>query len=171
MARQLASPEMSDGYGLRTMSAANGGFQPLSYHCGSIWPHDTAIVAAGLAEAGFDTESAQLIDGLLAAAEAFDYRLPEVYGGDSRDALARPVPYPAACHPQAWSAAAAITITRTALGLAPDVPGGGYALGRWRATRSVRCASTDCGSPVSVSTWKSMRPAGNACRGFRPASR
>ncbi len=124
VARQLASPEMSDGYGLRTMSSANGGYQPLSYHCGSIWPHDTAIVAAGLAATGFDAEAAALIDGLLAAAEAFDYRLPEIYGGDPREAIARPVPYPAACHPQAWSAAAAITITQVALGLTPDVPAG-----------------------------------------------
>ena len=116
VARRLASPDMSGGYGLRTMSAANRGFQPLSYHCGSIWPHDTAIVAAGLARAGFNAESAALIDGLLTAAEAFNYRLPEVYGGDSRDALGRPVPYPAACHPQAWSAATAIVIVRTALG-------------------------------------------------------
>lgn len=124
VARRLAGTEMSGGYGLRTMSAADRGFQPLSYHCGSIWPHDTAIVAAGLAGAGFDAESATLIDGLLTAAEAFDYRLPEVYGGDSRGALGRPVPYPAACHPQAWSAAAAVSIVQTALGLSPDVPGG-----------------------------------------------
>jgi glycogen debranching enzyme len=124
VARRLASPEMSGGYGLRTMSTADAGFQPLSYHCGSIWPHDTAIVAAGLAETGFAAEAATLIDGLLTAAEAFDYRLPEVYGGDSRSALARPVPYPAACHPQAWSAAAAVSVLQVALGLSPDVPGG-----------------------------------------------
>jgi glycogen debranching enzyme len=124
IAVRLASEEMSGGYGLRTMSAADGGFQPLSYHCGSIWPHDTAIVAAGLARAGFAAEAAALFDGLLSAAESFGYRLPEVWGGDARTEVARPVPYPAACHPQAWSAAAAVAILQATLGIEPDAPNG-----------------------------------------------
>jgi hypothetical protein len=128
VAAALASEAMSGGYGLRTMSADDRGFAPLSYHCGSIWPHDTAIVAAGLARGGFATEAAALIDGLLTAAEAFDFRLPELYAGDARTHLSRPMPYPAACHPQAWSAAAAILILQTYLGLYPDVPNGTVAL-------------------------------------------
>ena len=112
---------MSGGYGLRTMSADDRGFAPLSYHCGSIWAHDTAIVAAGLAQGGFAATAASLIDGLLTAGEAFDFRLPELYAGDSRADLSRPMPYPAACRPQAWSAAASILILRTWLGLHPDV--------------------------------------------------
>ncbi|MEV4350248.1 glycogen debranching N-terminal domain-containing protein [Actinoplanes sp. NPDC049596] len=124
IAAALASSDMSGGYGLRTMSSADRGFAPLSYHCGSIWAHDTAIVAAGLASGGFATESAQLIDGLLTAAEAFGFRLPELYGGDDRSALSRPVPYPASCHPQAWSAASAVLILQASLGLSPDVPHG-----------------------------------------------
>jgi glycogen debranching enzyme-like protein len=124
VAAALASAEMSGGYGLRTMSAGDGGFAPLSYHCGSIWAHDTAIAAAGLGAGGFAAEAATLIDGLLCAAEAFGFRLPELYAGDARAELSRPMPYPTACRPQAWSAAAAILILRTWLGLDPDVPGG-----------------------------------------------
>ena len=124
VAAALASEDMSGGYGLRTMSAGDRGFAPLSYHCGSVWAHDTAIVAAGLARGGFAAEAATLIDGLLAAGEAFGFRLPELYAGDARTALSRPMPYPAACRPQAWSAAAAILLLRTWLGLDPDVPAG-----------------------------------------------
>ena len=124
VARALGSEAMSGGYGLRTMSSDDGGFAPLSYHCGSVWTHDTAIVAAGLARSGFAAEAATLIDGLLSAGEAFDFRLPELYAGDARAMISRPLPYPAACHPQAWSAAAAVLIVQALLGLEPDVPGG-----------------------------------------------
>ncbi|WP_433414185.1 amylo-alpha-1,6-glucosidase [Microtetraspora malaysiensis] len=124
VARLLASPAMAGGFGLRTMSADDGGFSPLSYHCGSIWAHDTAIVLAGLARAGFGGQAAGLAEGLLAVGEAFGYRLPELYGGDARDDVGRPLPYPAACRPQAWSAAAAVTIVHAATGLYPDVPEG-----------------------------------------------
>ncbi|MEV0232719.1 glycogen debranching N-terminal domain-containing protein [Nonomuraea sp. NPDC050786] len=120
----LASPGMAEGFGLRTMSSREGGFSPLSYHCGSVWPHDTAIVIAALAREGFGEQAATLAEGLLAAAESFGYRLPELYAGDARDQVGRPVAYPAACRPQAWSAAAALTIAHAALGLYPDVPAG-----------------------------------------------
>ena len=120
----LGSDSMSGGYGLRTMSSGDGGFAPLSYHCGSVWTHDTAIVAAGLARAGFAAEAGRLIDGLLAAGEAFGFRLPELYGGDARTDISRPMPYPASCHPQAWSAAASVLVVQALLGLDPDVPNG-----------------------------------------------
>jgi len=124
VATALSGDAMSGAYGLRTMSALDGGYSPLSYHCGSVWTHDTAIVAAGLARSGHDAAATTLIDGLLTAAETFDYRLPELHAGDARAALSRPMPYPAACRPQAWSAAAAVLITQAAIGLEPDVPGG-----------------------------------------------
>jgi glycogen debranching enzyme len=124
VATALSGDAMSGAYGLRTMSAHDGGYSPLSYHCGSVWTHDTAIVAAGLARAGFGAPAATLIDGLLTAAETFGYRLPELHAGDARTALSRPMPYPAACRPQAWSAAAAVLITQAVLGLESDVPGG-----------------------------------------------
>jgi glycogen debranching enzyme len=124
VAEALASSTLAGGYGLRTMSTQDAGFSPLSYHCGSIWAHDTAIVVAGLAREGFGPAAARLADGLLTAGEAFDYRLPELYGGDDRADFARPMPYPAACRPQAWSAAAAVVVLHAALGIYPDVPAG-----------------------------------------------
>ena len=110
VAARLVSPEMSSGFGLRTMSTDSRGYWPLSYHGGSVWTHDTAIAVSGLARDGFDAEARELAAGLLAAAPAFDYRMPELHSGDSSLVLPRPVPYPAACRPQAWSAAAAVAV-------------------------------------------------------------
>ncbi|MFC4504940.1 MULTISPECIES: amylo-alpha-1,6-glucosidase [Streptomyces] len=124
VAARLAAPDMSDGYGLRTMSSRSGGFGPLRYHCGAVWPHDTAIAVAGLARTGHPEAAARLIEGILDAAPAFDYRLPELWGGDARADTPAPVPYPAACRPQAWSAASAIALMTALTGLEPDVPTG-----------------------------------------------
>ncbi|SCL21698.1 Glycogen debranching enzyme (alpha-1,6-glucosidase) [Micromonospora rhizosphaerae] len=124
VAALLTADALAGGFGLRTMSTDDAGFSPLSYHCGSIWTHDTAIVLAGLARAGFTDAALTMAEGLLGAAEAFDYRLPELYGGDDRTVIGRPVPYPAACRPQAWSAAAAVLLLQAGAGLYPDVPAG-----------------------------------------------
>jgi glycogen debranching enzyme len=75
-----------------------------------VWTHDTAIAISGLAADGFRDEAARLSEGLLRAAVAFEYRMPELYGGDAADATPVPIPYPAACRPQAWSAAAAVAV-------------------------------------------------------------
>jgi glycogen debranching enzyme len=106
------------------MSALAGGYAPLSYHCGTVWPHDTAIAVAGLARTGNGHRAGELVEGLLAASVAFEGRLPELWGGDPRRLLPAPVPYPAACRPQAWAATAAISLLSSVLGLAPDVPAG-----------------------------------------------
>ena len=124
IADRLVHPSMSSGFGLRTMSATAGGYSPLSYHCGSVWPHDTAIAIHGLSRAGFPQHAMVLAEGLLAAGAAFDGRLPELYGGFARDDLPVPVPYPASCRPQAWSAASAVVLLQAMLGLAVDVPAG-----------------------------------------------
>ena len=124
VARRLASPELNSGFGLRTMSSDSEGFWPLSYHGGSVWTHDTAIAIAGLGREGFPDEAASLIEGLLRAADGFDYRMPELHSGDSIAQTATPIPYPAACRPQAWSAAAAIGVLGTLLGLEADAQGG-----------------------------------------------
>jgi len=110
VARRLVSPELASGFGLRTLSTDSAGYWPLSYHGGSVWTHDTAIAISGLAADGFVDEARQLSDGLLRAAVAFDYRMPELHSGDGLADGPRPAPYPAACRPQAWSAAAAITV-------------------------------------------------------------
>ena len=120
IAALLVGPTMFSGYGVRTMSTAASGYWPLSYHGGSVWTHDSAIIARGMARAGMRSEADLIVRGLLAAAEGFDYRMPELHSGDSAAETSRPTPYPAACRPQAWSAAAAVTAMQVALGLAPD---------------------------------------------------
>ena len=122
IARRLLSPQLNSGYGLRTMSADSHGYWPLSYHGGSVWTHDTAIAIAGLARDGFAAEASSLVSGLLAAASGFDYRMPELHSGDAASEFGTPVPYPAACRPQAWSAAASISVLASTLGLRPDAP-------------------------------------------------
>ncbi|MGH3366570.1 MAG: amylo-alpha-1,6-glucosidase [Nocardioidaceae bacterium] len=124
VATRLASPELSSGFGLRTLSDRSPRFSRLSYHGGTVWPHDTAIAAEGLARAGHPETAASLLRGIAAAAPGFGYRLPELYGGDSRPTAAAPTPYPAACRPQAWSAAAAVSLMATVLGIEPDIPAG-----------------------------------------------
>jgi len=124
VAERLSRPDMNSGFGLRTMSAASGGYSPLSYHCGSVWSHDTAIAIAGLVRGGHLATAASLADGLLEAAAAFDWRLPELFSGHARAEAGSPVPYPAACRPQAWAAAAAGALIQAVLGLDVDVPAG-----------------------------------------------
>jgi glycogen debranching enzyme len=124
VARRLVSPELASGYGLRTMSTDSAGYWPLSYHGGSVWAHDTAIAITGLATEGFRAEAEQLADGLLAAAQGFGYRMPELHSGDSAHDTSAPIPYPAACRPQAWSAAAAVAVLSARLGLHADAPAG-----------------------------------------------
>ncbi|TFC01641.1 amylo-alpha-1,6-glucosidase [Cryobacterium adonitolivorans] len=120
VAARLVSPELNSGFGLRTMSTDSAGYWPVSYHGGSVWTHDTAIAIAGLGRSGFGAEAGILITGLLAAAESFDYRMPELHSGDAATAVTAAGAYPAACRPQAWSAAAAISVLGTVLGLSPD---------------------------------------------------
>jgi hypothetical protein len=122
VAAYLVSPELDSRFGLRTLSTDAVGFNPTGYHTGSIWPHDTAIAARGLARAGQTAAAWSLVDGVLEAAKTFDYRLPELFAGygriaGTRDARVRPAPYPAACRPQAWAAAASVAFIQTLLGL------------------------------------------------------
>ncbi|HZM29581.1 MAG TPA: glycogen debranching N-terminal domain-containing protein [Acidimicrobiales bacterium] len=124
VARHLVSPAMNTGWGIRTLAEGMGRFNPLSYHNGSVWPHDTAICVAGLRRAGFADEAARVAAGLLAAADASDGRPPELFAGLTRDELPVPVPYPASCSPQAWASAAPLLLVRALLGLEPDAPGG-----------------------------------------------
>jgi glycogen debranching enzyme len=122
VAARLAGPALASGYGLRTLARTAAGFNPLGYHAGSVWPHDTAIAVLGLVRGGHHGAARGLIAGLLAAGAAFDFRLPELYGGQSR--YPTPVPYPAACRPQAWAAATGPALVQALLGLDVDVPGG-----------------------------------------------
>ena len=105
----LLGDTMSSGYGIRTMSTGAAGYWPLSYHGGSVWTHDTAIAARGMWLAGLGDRARAVVEQLLAAAEGFGFRVPELHSGDPAAESPVPVPYPAACRPQAWSSASAIT--------------------------------------------------------------
>jgi glycogen debranching enzyme len=121
--RNLMSAPMFSGWGVRTMSAEDAAYNPISYHVGSVWPHDNAIVASGLRRYGFADEAARIARGILDAAGHFDQcRLPEVFAGYDRDATRFPVWYPEASSPQAFAAGAPLLLLRTVLGL--DVSGG-----------------------------------------------
>lgn len=108
LARRLMADDMFTGFGIRTLNAANGGYNPLSYHCGSVWPHDTAIIAAGMLRYGL-AEGHTLTAALFDAADHRG-RLPELFGGFDRARRGRPMPYPTSCSPQAWAAGAPLLL-------------------------------------------------------------
>lgn len=110
VAEKLMSPEMFSGWGVRTLASDMGAYNPASYHNGSVWPHDNAIIAAGLVRYGFVEEAQRIATALLAAAEYSDGRLPELFCGFDRERFTQPVPYPTACSPQAWAATAPILL-------------------------------------------------------------
>ena len=128
VAEVLSSDDLNSGFGLRTLSKAMTGFNPLGYHTGSVWPHDTAMAIEGLYAAGATTTAASYVEGLVKAAESFGYRLPELYGGRGLSDETTPTPYPLSCRPQAWAAASAISVLVAALGITPDVPNGTLAV-------------------------------------------
>ncbi len=115
----LLGPWLFSGWGVRTLAAGQGIYNPLEYHNGTVWPHDTAIIAAGLARYGRRVEAGQLAMAILGAARHFDYRLPEVFVGYDRKSTEVPVPYPSACSPQAWAAGTPLLLLRVMLGLEP----------------------------------------------------
>ena len=119
LVKLLSSEEMFSGWGVRTLSSAMGAFNPVSYHNGSVWPHDSAICAAGLMRYGFEAEAQMVARAIFDAAEAFDGRLPELLCGFSRREFAAPVGYPTSCSPQAWASAAPFSLLRTLLRLDP----------------------------------------------------
>jgi hypothetical protein len=117
VADRLARPDLDGGHGLRTLSSTSGGYDPLSYHCGSVWPHDTAIAVLGLAGAGRHDAARSLGTGLVAAAAEFADRLPELYAELDGEVVS----YPTACRPQAWAAAGAVAVVAYLdAGLLPD---------------------------------------------------
>jgi glycogen debranching enzyme len=124
VARRLADPTMSSGWGLRTLATTSAGYNPLSYHCGSVWPHDTAIAVWGCASVGATAAASTLFRGLVAAGPYFRSRLPELFAGLPRSPVEFPVPYPASCRPQAWAAAASLLLLRACFGARARVPDG-----------------------------------------------
>ena len=124
VAEQLLSDAMFSGWGVRTLADTMAGYNPISYHCGSIWPHDNALIASGLMRYGFVDEAQRVIMGLLDAAVHQGARLPELFSGLSRRDVPFPMSYPSSCSPQAWAAASPLLCLRTLLRFDPWVPHG-----------------------------------------------
>jgi glycogen debranching enzyme len=124
VADRLTSPELFTGWGIRTLGRNMGGYNPISYHCGSVWPHDNAIAAAGLMRYGFVEQSQKLMMAMIDAAMSQGGRLPELFSGLDRHEFPTVVSYPTSCSPQAWAAAAPLLFLRTMLRFDPWVPYG-----------------------------------------------
>jgi glycogen debranching enzyme len=117
---QLMGEELWSGWGVRTMSAADAGFNPLAYHNGTVWPHDNSLIAWGLARYGRWAEAQRIVRRLLNASSYFDHQLPEVFAGFTRTETPFPIPYPTAARPQAWAAGTPVLLLRLLLGLEPN---------------------------------------------------
>jgi len=117
--RHIMGPRLFSGWGVRTLAEGEGRFNPIGYHVGTVWPFDNSLIAWGLRRYGFKAEAAQIAAGILDAAEFFEGRLPEAFGGYERSLTRYPVQYPTACSPQAWSTGAPLLLLRTMLGLEP----------------------------------------------------
>ena len=128
---RLMSPEMFSGWGIRTLASDMGAYNPASYHNGSVWPHDNAIIANGLIRYGFVEQAQRISTALFEAAEYSAGRLPELFCGFSREHFDEPVPYPTACSPQAWAATTPIQLVKNLMGYYADVARGGLWLDPW----------------------------------------
>jgi glycogen debranching enzyme len=120
VARMLCHSSMNSGWGIRTLARGEAAYNPIDYQVGSIWPHDNAMICAGLKRYRFNQQALQVFAGIYNAATLFPlYRLPEVFAGFASDQYPRPVRYPVACSPQAWAAGALPYLLQSVLGLSP----------------------------------------------------
>jgi glycogen debranching enzyme len=117
---QLMGEELWSGWGVRTMSTGDAGYNPLAYHNGAVWPHDNSLIALGLARYGYWEEAYRIVRRMIEATGFFGYELPEVFAGFPRADTAFPVEYPTASRPQAWAAGTPILLLRVLLGLEPN---------------------------------------------------
>ena len=117
--RHLMGEKLFSGWGVRTMAEGEGGYNPIGYHVGTLWPHDNSFIAMGLRRYGYREEAAQIAMGMLEAATYFKGRLPEAFAGYPRELTGFPVEYPTACSPQAWASGAPLLLLRAILGLEP----------------------------------------------------
>jgi glycogen debranching enzyme len=118
---RLLHPTMDCGWGIRTYASGQPGYNPVGYHTGTVWPHDNAIIAAGMKRAGRHDAADRVASRIFEAAQhSPDFRLPELFCGFDRGLADVPVPYPVACSPQAWSAATALSLLQTMLGMHAD---------------------------------------------------
>jgi glycogen debranching enzyme len=155
VARQFFTDAMWSGWGVRTMSGDDRGYNPIGYHIGPVWPHDNSIISAGLARYGFREEANRIAVAMLEASTYTDFRLPEVFAGYSRDEAPFPVRYPTASSPQAWATAAPFLWFRVVLGLEPQ--GGGLVVDPIVPEELGRVALTGIhahGAQWDVKAWK-----------------
>ncbi|MEA2961491.1 MAG: hypothetical protein QOI46_1589, partial [Alphaproteobacteria bacterium] len=125
VAADLMRPRFFTGWGIRTVALGEARYNPMSYHNGSIWPHDNALIALGLARYGLKHSVEHLFKGLFGAASYMDLRrLPELVCGFHRERRRGPTLYPVACSPQAWASATPFTLLEASLGLEFDAPAG-----------------------------------------------
>jgi len=117
---QLLSESLWSGWGIRTMGSEEAGYNPISYHNGTVWPHDTSLAAWGLARHGYVEGARRISRALIEAAGHFEWSLPEVFAGYARDETPFPIAYPTAARPQAWAAGTPILLVRVLLGIEPD---------------------------------------------------
>jgi glycogen debranching enzyme len=125
VADTLMAADMSCGWGIRTLSSRHPVFNPMSYHNGSVWPHDNAVIVMGMSHYGLGANALPIISAAHDAAAAVEFnRLPELYCGMNRDGAVRPVLYPVSCSPQAWASGALFLMLQGVLGILPDAPAG-----------------------------------------------
>ena len=117
---QLMGDELWSGWGVRTMSTGDAGYNPLSYHNGTVWPHDNSLIAAGLARYARWAEAQRITQRMMTASQLFSYQLPEVFAGMRRSETPFPIAYPTAARPQAWAAGTPVLLLQLLLGLQPD---------------------------------------------------
>ena len=147
VARTLLDHDSFSGWGVRTISTREIRFNPMAYHNGSIWPHDNALIASGLARYGLQREALQLLTGMFAACTYFELqRMPELFCGFARRDGEGPTLYPVACSPQSWAAGAVFLLLQSCLGLSVDAP-----------RRQIRFCSPALPESVSCLTIKNLR--------------
>lgn len=153
LARLLGSPAMDSGWGLRGLGTKEAGHNPFGHRTGAVRVQETAVAVAGLVAAGYEKEAGSLLRGLLAAAETFGYRLPEMFAGEQRTEGSAPLPHPAACRPAATAAAAGVHLLTTLAGIRPDAPAGTVTLRPLRSAPLGEVGLTGlviAGSPFAV---------------------
>ncbi|MFJ8629180.1 glycogen debranching N-terminal domain-containing protein [Streptomyces sp. NPDC093568] len=153
LARLLGGPAMHSGWGLRGLSAKEAGHNPFGHRSGAVRVHETAVAVAGLAAAGYEKEAGALLRGVLAAAEAFGQRLPDMFAGEQRTEGSAPLPHPAACRPAATAAGAGVLLLATLAGIRPDAPAGTVTLRPMRSAPLGEIVLTGlrvAGAPFSV---------------------
>lgn len=144
VARKLMDGSMFSGWGVRTLAGGEAAYNPIDYQVGAVWPHDNALIAAGLKRSGRPEDASKILTGVFQAASLFpQYRLPEVFAGFSRSSYGTPVDYPVACSPQAWASGALPYMLAETLGLQADAIAGvlnisAPRLPDWLATVNIR---------------------------------